>query len=248
VPKLIEGFAPISESSRSVPVEARTNVTEETKLEKTVEQLKALSPPCGMELPKPSNILAATPRKRRMASVLDAIMESVKTPTPASVEAPRTEAKVSKKSDEAGMAQTISEAEPSVPAEARPEIAPIILEKEGASEKSKSRAPGAPAKELEFIVRHASGKHLSEEQIAKTQHYAKDLKYPRGSLVYGGEDEDYFLYCLPDNKEINVCQEMADNIGYPKLELGLSVMSKDQLADNLAYNSMKVCIFWSAIL
>jgi hypothetical protein len=36
---------------------------------------------------------------------------------------------------------------------------------------------------------------------------------------------------------------MMDNMGYPKLELGLSAMTKDQLADNLAYNSLKVCIF-----
>jgi hypothetical protein len=50
---------------------------------------------------------------------------------------------------------------------------------------------------------------------------------PRGSLVYGGDDEDDFLYCLPDNKEIHLCREMIDNIGYPKLELGLSAMSKD---------------------
>jgi hypothetical protein len=76
-------------------------------------------------------------------------------------------------------------------------------------------------------VRHASEKKLSEEQVAEAQHYAKDLKYPRGSLVYGGDDEDDFLYYLPDNKEINICLEMADNIGYPKLELGLSAMSKD---------------------
>jgi hypothetical protein len=34
-----------------------------------------------------------------------------------------------------------------------------------------------------------------------------------------------------------------DNMGYPKLELGLSAMTKGQLADNLAYNSLKVCIF-----
>jgi hypothetical protein len=75
------------------------------------------------------------------------------------------------------------------------------------------------------------------------QYYAKDLKYPQGSLVYGGSDEDDFLYYLPDNKEINVCREIMDNMGYPKLELGLSAMMKDQLADNLSYNSLKVCIF-----
>jgi hypothetical protein len=40
-----------------------------------------------------------------------------------------------------------------------------------------------------------------------------------------------FLCCLPDNKEISVCLEMAENIGFPKLELGMSAMSKDDLAD-----------------
>jgi hypothetical protein len=61
--------------------------------------------------------------------------------------------------------------------------------------------------------------------------------------VYSGDDEDDFLYFLPDNKEIHVYREMADNVGYPKLELGLSTMTKDQLADSLAYNSLKVRIF-----
>jgi hypothetical protein len=96
---------------------------------------------------------------------------------------------------------------------------------------------------LDYIVRHASGKRLSEEQIAEVQHYAKDLKYSRGSLVYGGNDKDDFLYCLPDNKKINVCWEMMDNIGYMKLEVDLSALTKDQLADNLAYNGLKVSIF-----
>jgi hypothetical protein len=135
VPKLIEGTAPSAEPSRSVSVEARTKPVEEPKLEKATERLKALSPPCTTELSKPSSIPATTPRKRGMASVLDVVMESVKTSTPASAEAPSTEGKVSKKSDEAGMVQTISETGPSkIPAEARPsKSAPMILEKEGAS-------------------------------------------------------------------------------------------------------------------
>jgi hypothetical protein len=118
-----------------------------------------------------------------------------------------------------------------------------MLEKEGVAEESESPSPGAPTEELEFIVRHASGKKLSKEQIAEAQHYARDLKYPRGSLVYSRDDKDDFLYCLLDNKEIHVCREMADNVGYPKLELGLSAMTKDQLTDSLAYNSLKVRIF-----
>jgi hypothetical protein len=36
---------------------------------------------------------------------------------------------------------------------------------------------------------------------------------------------------------------MARNIGFLKLEFGLSAMSKDDLAGSLAYNSLKVKIF-----
>jgi hypothetical protein len=58
--------------------------------------------------------------------------------------------------------------------------------------------------------------------------------------VFNGTNEDDFLYCIPDNKEIFVCQEIAKSMGFPKLEEGLSVMSKDDIADSLAYNSIKV--------
>jgi hypothetical protein len=58
--------------------------------------------------------------------------------------------------------------------------------------------------------------------------------------VFNGTNEDDFLYCLPDNKEISVCREIVKSMGFLKLEEGLSVMSKDDLADSLAYNSIKV--------
>jgi hypothetical protein len=92
-------FTPPLGDYHSAPVEARTPA-EGPELKKATEQPKALS------------LL----RERRMASVLDAVMESVKVPTPAS--APDTEGKALKKSGGAGMAQDISEAGPSVLAEA----------------------------------------------------------------------------------------------------------------------------------
>jgi hypothetical protein len=100
-----------------------------------------------------------------------------------------------------------------------------------------------------YIIRPASGGKLTREKIAEVQHYTQDLKYPSGSLVYGGNDEDDYLYCLPDNKEIDVCHEMMDKMGYPKLELGLSTMPKHHLADCLAYNNfLKVCLHFSLLL
>jgi hypothetical protein len=74
----------------------------------------------------------------------------------------------------------------------------------------------------------------------EAKHYARELKYPKGALVYNGMDEYDFLYCLPDNKEISVCREMSKNMGFPKLKASLSAMSKDDLTDSVAYNSLKV--------
>jgi hypothetical protein len=81
---------------------------------------------------------------------------------------------------------------------------------------------------------------LSKEEILEARHYAQKLKHPEGALVFNGTEDDNFLYCLPDNKEISVCREIGKSMGFPKLEDGLSILSKDDLADSLAYNSIKV--------
>jgi hypothetical protein len=209
-----------------------------------------LSLPQEPELPKVSKIPAITPKRRRMASVLDAVLELTRVSTSAS-----REEKNIKEAIEAITTHVEAEVGPSVPAkigpvetvgndtEQGPLDAVLVLEKEGTPKKVKSPTPKASTTELDFIIRHASGKQLLEEEIAEAKHYARELKYPKGSLVYNGTDEDDFLYCLLDNKEISVCREMARNIGFSKLEVGLSAMSKDDLADSLAYNSLKVHMF-----
>jgi hypothetical protein len=229
-------------ASKTIPVvtvEASAGPVEEskTKSSQTEEQLKVLSPPTTTGLPKQTTAATTTPKKRRMASVLDVVLKSTKIPTPASIEAPEEKTEDLKEVSTASVSPTHIEVETS-------RAKPAELAKESLHGKSALPAPEAPSQvDLEYIVPHASGKQLSEEQVAEVQHYARDLKYPRGSLVYGGSDEDDFLYCLPDSKVINVCREMMDNMGYPKLEHGLFVMTNDQLVVSLAYNSLKVCIF-----
>jgi hypothetical protein len=92
----------------------------------------------------------------------------------------------------------------------------------------------------DYIVRHASGKRLSEEEKREAQYYAQKLKYPKGALIFNGSGEEDFLYCLPDNKGISVCREMSKSFGFPMLEDGLSVLLKDELAYSITYNSIKV--------
>jgi hypothetical protein len=67
--------------------------------------------------------------------------------------------------------------------------------------------------------RHASGKRLSEEKIFKAKHYARELKYPKGALVFNGTNEDDFLYCLPNNKELSVCGRWPEVWGSRSLKL-----------------------------
>jgi hypothetical protein len=120
VPNLIEGSSCASEPRRPGPIEARAMPAEESESKKSIEQPNALSPLQRMELPKASNIPATTLKRRRMASVLDTVMESTKALTPASAVAPSVESEIIKKSTEAVTARATVEAGPLVPAEARP--------------------------------------------------------------------------------------------------------------------------------
>jgi hypothetical protein len=107
-------------------------------------------------------------------------------------------------------------------------------------EKVETLAPEASKESIGYIIRHASGKGLPQEEKLEALHYAQKLKYPKGALVFNGSGEEDFLYYLPDNKEISVCREIGRSILFPKLEDGLLILSKDEIADSLAYNSIKV--------
>jgi hypothetical protein len=228
--------------------EPKTDKAEEPRIEGT-KTLEVLSPSAEMTKPKAQKGLAATPKRKRMASVLD-VLETVK----ASSSTPGKIAKASKVSIEtetklteakATMSQASAEAGPSEPTKEKPsEIGEKAAEEEAIEqilpEKAAAPTPEAPSEDLSYIVRHASGKKLSEGEIFEAKHYAQELKYPKGALVFNGTDEDDFLYCLLDNKELSVCREMARSMGFPKLEAGLCAMTKDDLADSLAYNSLKV--------
>jgi hypothetical protein len=65
------------------PAEVKNDAAEEPKFGKTVIMPEILSPPVEAELPKVQKVLAVTPKRRRMASILDAVMETTKALTPA---------------------------------------------------------------------------------------------------------------------------------------------------------------------
>jgi hypothetical protein len=129
VPEFGEGTSSTVEANQAAPAEAETegptavpkmpivgsaeakdDVAKEPELEKTVMLPKILSPPVEAELPKVTKAPTTTPKRRRMASVLDAVIETTKalTPDPA------------KKIAEAATAEAKAEAVPSVSVEMKP--------------------------------------------------------------------------------------------------------------------------------
>jgi hypothetical protein len=218
-------------------VETKVDKAEEPKIEEITKMLEILSPPTEATVPKVQMDSAVTPKRRRIANVLDVVLETTKTLSPAPT---RKVAEAAKAQPEADSKQAKIEVGPSVPTEME-RVDPKEKSTERiATEKIEAPGPEASNKSIDYIIRHASGKVLSQEEMLEAQHYAQKLKYPKGALVFNGSGEEDFLYCLPDNKEISVCREIGKSIGFPKLEDGLSILSKDELADSLAYNSIKV--------
>jgi hypothetical protein len=182
-----------------------------------------------------------------MVNVLD-VLEKIKTSssTPGkTAEASKTRIETKQTEAEAAKSHAETEAGPSEPAKKKSlETGEEETEREATeqilSKQTATPTPEASSEILDYIIRHASGKRLSEEEKQEAQYYAQKLKYPKGALIFNGSEEEDFLYCLPDSKEISVCREMGKSFGFPTLEDGLSVLSKDELADNLAYNSLNV--------
>jgi hypothetical protein len=203
--------------------------------------LEILSPSASIKTIKNQKGPAVTPKRKKMVTVLDVLetIESSSTTPKKTVETSVAETEIF--DAEAPKQQTETEAGPSEPTkeesletEEEKMTKPILVEEISAV------TPEASPKVLDYIVRHASGKELSEKEKQEAQFYAQKLKYPKGALIFNDSGEEHFLYCLPDSKEISVCREISKSFGFPTLEDGLSVLSKNELADSLAYNSLKV--------
>jgi hypothetical protein len=248
VPEFVGEASSATEAKKPIPAQKTEELTTTPKAER-IEEPKAegtkiseiLSPSAEVGVPQTQKGPAVTPKRKRMVNVLD-VLETIKS----SSTTPKKIAETPEVQIEAFSAETIkhqaeTEAGPSKPAKVKSletketEVAEQIL-----AEETGTAAPEAFFEAFNYILRHASGKKLTEKEKQEAQFYAQKLKYPKGALIFNGSEEEDFLYCLPDSKEISVCREMARSFGFPTLEDGLSVLSKDELADSLAYNSLKV--------
>jgi hypothetical protein len=170
------------------PIISKDDKAEEPQSEETMKMPEVLSPSTEAKLSKAQKASAATPKRRRMASVLDAVLETTKALSPAPskkmVEATKAQTEAEAGQAEAGTGQTEVEAGPSMPSETKADTSEvqadqqtshtILTARQDMAEKAKSPASEAPPKAADYIYRHASGKKLPEDEIAEARHYAQN--------------------------------------------------------------------------
>jgi hypothetical protein len=165
--------------------------TEETKAStEGVKISEVLSPSEEIEAAKIKKGPTVTPKRKRMVNVLD-VLETIKLPstTPKKI-AETSEALAEVSVAKAPKQQTGVETGPSEPTKVIPlevEEAKIAKATEEIKmseptlvEEIDTAAPEASSKIYDYVVRHALGKKLSEEEVFEANHYAKELKYPKG--------------------------------------------------------------------
>jgi hypothetical protein len=106
--------------------EAENDKAEEPQVEKATIKPEILSPPTELKLPKVQKTSAATPKRWRMANVLDAVLETTKALSPAPTKKiaeaakAQAEAETRQAEAEATKAQAEAEAGPSAPVATKP--------------------------------------------------------------------------------------------------------------------------------
>jgi hypothetical protein len=207
VPEFIGEASSATEAREPTPVAKIEEMAKVPATEKTgprteeAKTLEILSPTTKIQKGP-----AATPKRKRMVNVLD-VLETIKS----SSITPKKTVEASEVSTEAFVAEALkqqfeTEAGPSEPIKVKPlkaeerklteatlETEKIKMTKPILIEEIDTGVPEASSKIHDYIVRHASGKKLSEEEIFEANHYARELKYPKGAVVFNGTDEDDFL-------------------------------------------------------
>jgi hypothetical protein len=165
---------PKAPSAEQAEAKTGKDKAEEPKTKGTT-MLEVLSPSAEITVSKIQKGLAVTPKRKRMASVLD-VLESVKAsssiPSGKIAEKMQIEAETRPAEVEAAVSQASAEAGPSEPADKQPSEIEEKAAEEEAIEQSLPEKPAAPAPEalkesIEYIIRHASGKRLCKKKNEK---------------------------------------------------------------------------------
>ena len=145
------------EKAEALSTEKMEEVKETTEGSKTSE---VLSPAANIETVKNQKVPAVTPKRKRMVNVLD-VLETIKS----SSTIPKKSVEVAEASTEASAQQAEAEAGPSEPTKVKSlEAEETEIAEQISAEKTGTAAPEASSEAFDYILRHASGKNLTEKE------------------------------------------------------------------------------------
>jgi hypothetical protein len=187
---------PKAPSVELVEMKVDKDKAERSKTEEVTKMLEIVSPSTEATMPKTQKSSGTTP-KRSMANVLDVVLETAKTlnPAPARKNVEASKAQPEDETKQAEVEATIIQTETKAGLLEPAEIEPAKIEEKATEEKATEQissenvttpTPIALKQSIDYIIRHASGKGLSQEEKREAQHYAQKLKYPKGALVFNG--------------------------------------------------------------
>jgi hypothetical protein len=160
----IKENVPTAQSTEELPVmpkvltvklvEMKVDKTEKLKIEATMKMPEILSLPIEADLPKIQKTSAATPKRRRMANVLDVVLEMTKVLRPVLVKKVvpaeiKSHADTKTRQAEAAQVQVEAKAGPSVPTETDHVVVEEKATEQIASEKVETPAPEASKESTE---------------------------------------------------------------------------------------------------
>jgi hypothetical protein len=151
-------------------VETKADKAKEPKVEEITKMPGILSPPTETTVPKVQMGSTVTPKRRRMANVLDVVLETTRTLNPAPTRKAAEASKAQPEADtkqaevEAATIQAETEAGPSVPTEMERVDPKEKSAEQIATEKVEASGPKALNKNIDYIIRYASGKVLPKKR------------------------------------------------------------------------------------
>jgi hypothetical protein len=159
-----------------VEMKADKDKAEGSKIEEITKMPEILSPSSEVTVPKAQKGYAATPKRRRMENVLDVVLEIARTLSPgplrkiAEASKMQPEAEMKQAEVEAATIQAETEAGPSEPTKTEPAVVEEKATEQIASEKVEAPASETSKESTDYIIRHASGKRLSQEEKLEALH------------------------------------------------------------------------------
>jgi hypothetical protein len=188
VPEYVGETSSTTEAKEPVPlpnVEEPIIMPEMKKIEEpeTIEArtYEILSPSSKIEAAKSQKGPAVTPKRKRMVNVLD-VLETIKSSstTPKKI-VETSEVHIEAFDAEASKHQSETDAGPSEPTKVKSlEAEETEIAEQISAEETGTAAPEASSQAFDYILRHASGKSLTEKEKKEAQSYTQKLKYPKG--------------------------------------------------------------------